>query len=341
MRSFYGFIPTVGYSNPGVRGLDSVPSSIDWAATGSMIVAVAALLGLGGSIVGFVFARLANSRAKDAEEKAGNALDKSADASGRAADALERANSLVEIAGRATPWAYQFIDRRRFLVVNTSGLFASEIVMHQVHGIAGSFGVNTESGDSAGPGEALLCTWHFDATSPPMLAVEIEWTEAGTGIARKYLLHVDRRPQREAIAQFDAALVDVMRALKQRHDEIVAWKTSQSSVVLRSDNGQTVMVGPGEQPGGPSNSNLQTFVDIAMMRAPSDYDAEVQALAAATFDMQLGRTDWQARVVGEFVGDIRKWRTYEITGEQFIAAMEKKRATAQRHTEVFDERYNA
>ena len=299
------------------------------------------VLGLSAGVVGTVRAGIAARGAGDATKIANEALTKSAVQAQRAADELAEANRLFELATSAQPWAVQFSDRTHFQLVNMTGRIATDVVTTEVGGgTAGGFGMDLETNGAnrAEPGRGINFAWYLGATSPRVLAVLVKWNSGVESVPIETIIYVDRRPDAAAIERFESALAEVMAALQRRHSQLDRWIREATPLTHREPRGQR-MVEPSEQIRGPSDSDLQTAVDIAVMRSTVGTKGVMDALLTCTFALKQGRVGWQGAVTGEIAGDIRKWRTEELTSEQFIDEMTRLQRQAKEQNQAFIEMY--
>jgi hypothetical protein len=161
-----------------------------------------------------------------------------------------------------------------------------------------------------------------------VLAIELKWEAGRDREKTSSIIHVDRRPDAAAIERFDSARADVMAALARRHQGIESWCALRPSVRVVESGDHVTDVGPRDQLGGGDDVDLQTYVDIALMRAPAEYTRPMDALAKSTFALKRGRAGWQSAMVGKIAADIRKWRTDELDDARFISAVDEIAAMA-------------
>jgi hypothetical protein len=120
-------------------------------------------------------------------------------------------------------------------------------------------------------------------------------------------------------ARMDEALADVMRALGARSADLDEWLDRDIGM---AGTFRITLRGMPDLVGGPTDAPMQTAIDIAWMNARGPERVVLSAIGTATFSLKLGRVTWQQAIVGEIVGDIRKWRTGEFTDAQMIESMQ-------------------
>lgn len=120
------------------------------------------------------------------------------------------------------------------------------------------------------------------------------------------------------------ALERLMAVIGNRVLELDAWLSEPKNVALndhgvivhseRKDRTKTI--------GGPLDVEMQMTADLAAMASSPGDRAGALALAEVLFHFKRALTTWQIRKLGEVVGDIRKWKTGELSESVFLAALE-------------------
>lgn len=142
--------------------------------------------------------------------------------------------------------------------------------------------------------------------------------------------------------RLDDTLSGVIAALAQRAEDLEVWadykpapRAGSSQVQPLFDNWERTR--RQAAPGGPLDTGLQAAVEIAWLAAHKAPDrACLAALGAATFNLKLAIRPWQVERSGRIAADIRRWRTKEIDGQEFISRMDQYAADARGSGEAYE-----
>jgi hypothetical protein len=135
---------------------------------------------------------------------------------------------------------------------------------------------------------------------------------AGIGVLGLFLVLRNEQQERYR-SRLDEALSSAMVTFAERSEALTAWLDEPGRYAPRRNASDIT--------GGPGDAHMQSVVDIAYMAARGKDLLVLAAIADATFAMKLGRTRWQEGEFGSVAGDIRKWRTKQITDEECIQLM--------------------
>jgi len=120
------------------------------------------------------------------------------------------------------------------------------------------------------------------------------------------------------------ALERLMAVIGNRALELDAW-LSEPTMVARNEHG-VVIHSEGKDRnktiGGPLDVEIQTTADLAAMASSPGDRAGALALAELLFHFKRALTTWQIKKLGEVVGDIRKWKTGELSETDFLAELD-------------------
>lgn len=151
------------------------------------------------------------------------------------------------------------------------------------------------------------------ATATIIIAIQAKRSSDQSVKIAKTAVDIQRDAQKRGYeVALDAALGGVILGLKRRYDELVDYESTWT------DKGTSM---PPGTVGGPPIHDLQSSVEIAWMTARGADLVPLQALGDLTFNLPLGGVTWVKPRLGEWGGDIRKWRTGEMSSETFIEKM--------------------
>jgi hypothetical protein len=130
-------------------------------------------------------------------------------------------------------------------------------------------------------------------------------------------------------ARLDEALAGVVGALARRADDLDEWCTARHQWMPDARNRLLV--------DGPMDTDLQAATEIAMLAGKRNGDrAPLAALGDATFTLKDAVVGWQITRTGRLSAEIRRWRTGEVTGEEFTRRMQSVTAAAARSHDAFE-----
>ena len=115
-----------------------------------------------------------------------------------------------------------------------------------------------------------------------------------------------------------------MAVIGNRVLELDAW-LSEPTVVARNEHRvviHSVEKDRNKTVSGPLDVEIQTTADLAAMASSPGDRAGALALAELLFHFKRALTTWQIRKLGEVVGDIRKWKTGELSESEFLAELD-------------------
>jgi hypothetical protein len=120
------------------------------------------------------------------------------------------------------------------------------------------------------------------------------------------------------------ALERLMAVIGNRVLELDVW-LSEPTMVARNERGVVVHAEPRNRDktiSGPLDVEMQTAADLAAMASSPGDRAGALALAELLFHFKRALTIWQIRKLGEVVGDIRKWKTGDLSESDFLAELD-------------------
>ncbi|MDI2099562.1 hypothetical protein [Ruicaihuangia caeni] len=138
-------------------------------------------------------------------------------------------------------------------------------------------------------------------------------------------------------AESDLAFVHLMHAIGAHALRCEAW-LSEPSYSRNLQDGSITSVFPKDRNttfGGPIDVELQTTVDIAVLEATKRDRAVALQLAETLFHFKRARTAWQIGRFGEIVGDIRKWKTGDMSERDFVDKLRGMQLAIQAQEETF------
>lgn len=90
-------------------------------------------------------------------------------------------------------------------------------------------------------------------------------------------------------------------------------------------------------PGGPLDADLQAAVEAAWLTGRRRRDRRcLAALADATFSLKRAVNPWQIDRTGRIAADIRRWRSGEVSGREFVRRMHTFRDEAVASGEAYE-----
>jgi len=164
-------------------------------------------------------------------------------------------------------------------------------------------------------------------TAPDILGIFLNATAvlvaALIGLGGLLLVNKYERKQKRQ-DRSDLAFEHLMSVIGSRAQELHAWLNSpatqgfdKNGIVVYEQRDQN------KTTGGPLDVELQTAADVTAA-ASTQVDRPVAiAVADVLYHFKRALTSWQVRNLGEVVGNIRKWRSGELSERDFIVWTEE------------------